>query len=89
MTTSDGVRERLTRVVQSVSHDDMQNAAVQTFVLLGSEGIFDSMTAFRLVVAIENEFDIVIADSEINPDRFRSIDSLERFIREKLKTKAP
>jgi acyl carrier protein len=87
MTTSRGIRERLAQVVQSLFPAAEQQAAMEPFVLLGDEGIFDSMSAFQLMIALEKEFAIVIEDGDITPENFQSLENLERFIHEKLKAK--
>jgi acyl carrier protein len=89
MTTSEGIRERLARVVQALFPAPEDPAAVGSLVLLGDEGVFDSMSAFQLMIAIENEFAIVIEDGEITPENFRNLENLERFVRKKLSAKVP
>lgn len=49
-------------------------------VLLGDGGIFDSITALELILAIEKEFAIVIKDEDVNPENLGTIDSIVRFV---------
>ena len=49
-------------------------------LLLGSAGGFDSTKTLELIVAVEQEFGIVINDDEISPDNLGSTENLVRFI---------
>jgi acyl carrier protein len=46
-------------------------------------GILDSMSVMDLVLFSEQEFGVSIADSEITPDNFDSIERLSEYIRKK------
>ena len=49
-------------------------------LLLGAAGGFDSTKTLELIVAVEQEFGIVMNDDEISPDNLGSTESLVRFI---------
>lgn len=49
-------------------------------LLLGADGGFDSTKTLELIVAVEQEFGIVINDDEISPDNFGGTENLIRFI---------
>ncbi|MCI0653878.1 MAG: phosphopantetheine-binding protein [Methylococcaceae bacterium] len=49
-------------------HDDLLEAGL------------DSMAIMRLVIFIENEFDVTLPDSEIEPDNVRTLNALEQWI---------
>ncbi|MGH8557663.1 MAG: acyl carrier protein [Methylococcales bacterium] len=44
------------------------------------EAGLDSMAIMRLIIFIENEFDVTLPDSEIEPDNVRTLDTLEQWI---------
>jgi len=45
----------------------------------------DSLGTVELVVAIEQEFDLVVDDQDLSLDTFRSVGSVIRYIRKKLR----
>jgi len=47
-------------------------------------GIIDSLGILEVVVFIESEFGITIADAELVPESFESIATMSRFVDEKL-----
>jgi acyl carrier protein len=54
------------------------------FVLLGENGVFDSVTALELILGIEKEFGIVVKDDEIQPRNLANIDSIVSFVNDAL-----
>jgi acyl carrier protein len=81
---TDEIRARLTTLIESIARGSRKEAVQEAFVLLGSEGLFDSVAALRLVVAIEKEFGIVVADEDVNPENLGTMERLERYISRKL-----
>jgi acyl carrier protein len=57
-------------------------------VLLGEDGIFDSVTALELIVAIEKEFTIVVRDDDVRPENLKNIDSIVTFVQAELARQA-
>ncbi len=53
--------------------------------LLGDEGGFDSVVALELVLALENEFNIIVMDHEVAPENLRDIKSMVRFVGTKIR----
>ncbi len=51
---------------------------------LVERGVIDSLGIFKLVAFLEDAFRIRIGDDEIVQDNFRTIDSIESFVVEKL-----
>ena len=47
-------------------------------------GIIDSLGILDLVSFLEQEFGIVVADDELVPEHFQSIDCLTRFVEHKV-----
>jgi len=53
--------------------------------LLFDEGIFDSMGLLNLIAYLEEDFDVKIADSELDAANFGSINAIVSFLERKLK----
>ena len=56
----------------------------EEFIVLGQDGAVDSVAALQLVVALEEEFGIVVEDEDIAPENFRNLEVLSRYIGTKL-----
>lgn len=50
--------------------------------LLGN-GILDSLGILEVVAFVEREFEIVVADEDLEPESFESISSIARFVERK------
>ena len=53
-------------------------------VLLGAVPELDSIAVVNLITALEEHFDITVADDEIGASAFETLGSLARFIESKL-----
>ncbi|HPE71136.1 MAG TPA: phosphopantetheine-binding protein [Candidatus Competibacter sp.] len=51
--------------------------------LLGSIPEFDSMTVVTLIHALEQQFDIQVADDEISAESFETLGKVHEFVRDK------
>lgn len=58
-------------------------ASGKSGLFLGSEETSDSVTGLNLILAIEQEFDITLADEEIQPKNFRSLMASVTYIEHK------
>jgi acyl carrier protein len=47
------------------------------------QGIIDSLGIMKLIVFIEDSFNLKIDDGEIVPENFQSLDSMVRFVQQK------
>ncbi|HEX2030314.1 MAG TPA: acyl carrier protein [Actinomycetota bacterium] len=47
------------------------------------EGVLDSVTLFRLVSFLEEEFSVTIEDHELAPENFGSLNRIAEFVRSK------
>jgi acyl carrier protein len=56
--------------------------------MLTESGIIDSLSIFRLVSFLEDNFGVRISDDEIVNDNFQSVNAIESFVAEKLNKKA-
>ncbi|GAB3439473.1 acyl carrier protein [Actinophytocola sediminis] len=55
--------------------------------LLG-DGLIDSLGVLKLITWLEDRFGLTIGDAELDPDNFRSIAAIERFIADSGKSTA-
>lgn len=78
------VRETAEKIVRQIYRVDTTEALPEEFPLLGHEGIFDSVTALKLVTALEKEFGIVVDDDDIRSENFRNLDALSNYLVRKL-----
>lgn len=62
-------------------HDDAEGAEIP---FLGENGLFDSVAALELVLELEKEFAIVVRDGEIKPENLKNLESLVRFVSNKV-----
>ena len=63
---------------------DIDPASIEDAAPLFGEGLgLDSIDALELVLGVEQEFGIKIADEEVGVKAFSSVDALAGFIREK------
>ncbi len=53
---------------------------------LFEKGVIDSFTLVEFVTLLEEQFGIKIPDSDISPDNFRTIQSIERYVEKKRQT---
>ncbi len=70
-------RERVTRVVKSVSKKPALPDADES---LFDSGFLDSFDLPDMVSALEEEFQIKIPDSDLNPRKFESIARIESYV---------
>ncbi len=73
------VQTRLLALVKSVLQQNAMTAEVGPQTLLVDIGL-TSMDMVNLMMAVEAEFDFTIPHSEITPENFRSIATLEKLI---------
>jgi len=78
------IYKRVLKLVRETAAGIEDNNGGVPLVLLGEDGLFDSVTALELVLAIEREFQIVIKDDDVTPENLGSIESLVQFIRARL-----
>ncbi|HEV8723161.1 MAG TPA: acyl carrier protein [Candidatus Binatia bacterium] len=74
------IQNRLLQLVRGKINAAQDLDAESQFVLLGEDGVFDSVTALELVLAIEKEFAIVVKDDEVCPENLRNLECLVNFV---------
>ena len=72
-------RERIVGLVERILERNPGNAPLDLQARLNELGM-SSMKMINLMLAIEVEFDVTIPQSDINPDNFDSIASVEALV---------
>ena len=72
-------RERITALVQRILDRPSGSAALRADARLNELGM-SSMKLINLMLAIEAEFDLAIPQTDITPDNFESIASVEAMV---------
>lgn len=50
-----------------------------------SDSVIDSIGTLKLIAWVEDHFELTVEDTEMNPDNFRSVNSIDTFITEEQK----
>ncbi len=82
--SSDAIEARIRNIVGRILHVSDGSQPSGDFPLLGDDGVFDSVIALELVLALENEFGIVVMDNEVGAANLKNIDSMIRFVGTKI-----
>lgn len=45
-----------------------------------NSGIIDSLGLLKMIAWIETTFEVTVGDEDLDPENFRSLDSMDRFI---------
>jgi hypothetical protein len=78
------IRGRLGTIANKSCGADAGSETSAGWVLSGRTEDLDSVLVLRLVLAIEQEFGVVIQDDEIQPDNFAHLDALALLIQRKI-----
>jgi acyl carrier protein len=73
------VQDRILTLVQSILEQNAITAAVNPESLLVDVGL-TSMDMVNLMLGVEAEFDFTIPQSEITPENFQSVQTLQRMV---------
>lgn len=77
---AEDIRSRAGVLVKRVYEASQKEPLPENFVLLGDEGILDSISVLELVVVIEREFGIEVTGEDVRPENFKDMSSLTQFI---------
>ena len=75
----DDVQTRLLALVKTILQQNAMTVEINPDSLLVDVG-FTSMDMVNLMLGVEAEFDFTIQQSEITPENFQSVKTLERMI---------
>jgi acyl carrier protein len=78
------VRDRITRLVKGILEQNSLAADVGRSTRLVDAGL-TSMDMVNLMLGVEAEFDFTIPQSEITPENFQSVETLERMVATQLR----
>jgi len=81
------VRNRIIRLVKGILEQNSLAADVTPQVRLVDVGL-TSMDMVNLMLGVEAEFDFTIPQSEITPENFQSVETLERMVATQLQLAA-
>jgi acyl carrier protein len=73
------LRKRIIRLVKGILEQNSLNADVTPQARLVDVGL-TSMDMVNLMLGVEAEFDFTIPQSEITPENFQSVETLERMV---------
>jgi acyl carrier protein len=75
----DDVQTRLLALVKTILQQNAMTVEINPDTLLVDVG-FTSMDMVNLMLGVEAEFDFTIPQSEITPENFQSVKTLERMV---------
>jgi len=78
------VRNRIIKLVKSILEQNALTADVTPSTKLVDAGL-TSMDMVNLMLGVEAEFDFTIPQTEITPENFQSVETLERMVATQLK----
>jgi D-alanine--poly(phosphoribitol) ligase subunit 2 len=76
------MEEKIIEIIEQIS--DCKDLKENKDIDLIENEVLDSLAFIELITALEDEFDIEIQPTQVNPDTWRSISSIAEFV-EKLK----
>ena len=80
--TTIAVQDKLIKYLESQVLFDREQTTVQAGEPL-FDGLLDSLDTLRLVVFIEEQFQVHVEDGEMSPDNFESVRHIADFVRRK------
>jgi acyl carrier protein len=83
----DDVETRILALVKTILQQNAMTVEINPDSLLVDVG-FTSMDMVNLMLGVEAEFDFTIPQSEITPENFQSVETLERMIVAQLQSAA-
>jgi acyl carrier protein len=83
----DDVQARLLALVKTILQQNAMTVEINPDTLLVDVG-FTSMDMVNLMLGVEAEFDFTIPQSEITPENFQSVKTLERMVVAQLQSAA-
>ena len=81
------IRNRIVILVKGILEQNSMSAEVTTDAPLVDIGL-TSMDMVNLMLGVEAEFDFTIPQSEITPENFQSVETLERMVATQLHSAA-
>jgi acyl carrier protein len=82
-----GILEDVEKILHSEISGNVGEGPLDPDEDLLVRGIIDSLGIIRLTVSLEKTFDIKIADEDLVPENFQSLNALVKFVEQKLQNK--
>ena len=82
MSVTESIENRVIERVESALGLEGSGMSAQT-ALLGNLPEFDSQSVITVLTALEEEFDIIVEDEEVDAKLFESVGSLVAFVTQK------
>ncbi len=82
--TPEQIRSRADSLVKRVYEASQKTSLPEQFVIMGDEGVLDSIAILELVVALEREFGIEVSGADVRPENFQDLSSLTAFLAQKI-----
>lgn len=81
------ILESLEKVLLTEIAVDLDKKSLAPDEDLLEQGIIDSLGIMKLIIFIEETFGITIADEEIVPENFQTLNSMVKFVEGKMQSK--
>lgn len=78
------IRKQLEALIKKVNHSKDSKKISADVILFGEQGVLDSVATIKLIMSLEEAFDITVEEKEISPKNFQTIAALARFVESKL-----
>ncbi|MCG6205607.1 phosphopantetheine-binding protein [Rhodopseudomonas sp. HC1] len=85
--TSTAVQTTILELVQSILAQNAASGPVQPDTRLADAGL-TSMEMVNLMLGVEAAFDLMLPQSEITPENFTSVETIERLVLRRLQLQA-
>jgi len=77
------IRKQLEALIKKVNHSKGKTIS-DSVILFGEQGVLDSVATIKLIMSVEEAFDITVEEKEISPKNFQTLAALTRFVESKL-----
>ncbi len=77
------IRKQLEALIKKVNHSKGKTIS-DNVILFGEQGVLDSVATIKLIMSVEEAFDITVEEQEISAKNFQTLAALTRFVESKL-----
>jgi len=76
------IEKKVIEIIRSFTFIDEEIQETDKLVILG----IDSLMLVEVIIALENEFDVIFDDSVLNPQNFENVQSLVDLVKSTIET---
>ena len=76
------IEKKVIEIIKSFTFIDEEIQETDKLVILG----IDSLMLVEVIIALENEFDVIFDDSVLNPQNFENVQSLVDLVKSTIET---